>query len=206
MRLSAPNRIACDSRRCRLQIVVRAMPGFIRVVALHLLDDVKRIRSKVFLVDDAVVADHERHHASDAILGGHDNQRKAADHRSLDHVVELAERRSGTLAFQNFEVVAVEWRPLVYVTLLKGFRYRLSDGASPTAVRVFPSQAIMLSGRTNYSLCVLIYSRVVVDLLRIFFLSIVVAATDVDGVQFVFSDAPVKNFITTGFRIETSMC
>ena len=40
------------------------------------------------------------------------------------------------------------------------------------------------------------------DLLRIFLLGIVIAAADFDGDQFIFPDVPVKDFSTTGLRIE----
>ena len=185
-----------------LLLVVRAMPGLIRVVALHVLDDLQRVRSQVLLVHDSVVADHECLHARDTIFRRHGNQRKPADHRALDHVVELAERRSRTLPFQNFEVVAVEGLPLVPVAFLNGLRDRLADGTSPTAVRILPGQPILFSRCADDSLRVLIHSGVVVDLLGVFLLGLDKAAADGDGIQFVGPDAPVKNLIPAGLRIE----
>src|SRR5271156_1192371 len=77
----------CPNLQMTLLLVVRALPGLVGVVELHFVDDGKGVRSQVFLKDDSIIADHERHHARNAILGRNGDQCETADHRSLDHVV-----------------------------------------------------------------------------------------------------------------------
>jgi len=50
-------------------IVVGADPSLIRVVSLHGLSDVQRVRSQIPLIDDPVVADDEALDSRDAIFG-----------------------------------------------------------------------------------------------------------------------------------------
>jgi BASS family bile acid:Na+ symporter len=70
-------------------IVIRGLPGLVRIIEFHVLNDVERIASQILLVDNPVVANHEGLYAGDAIIGGCGYKCKAANHRSLDHVVEF---------------------------------------------------------------------------------------------------------------------
>ena len=86
----------------------RWLPGLVRVVKLHFLYDFEGIGTQIFLVYDSVVAHDECLHSRHAILGRHGDQREAANHDSLDDIVNFAQRRSWTLTLQNLEVVAVK--------------------------------------------------------------------------------------------------
>lgn len=92
--------------------------------------------------------------------------------------------------------------PFVRMAFINRFGYRLSNWASPTAICVLPSQAILVARRADNFWRVLIHSRVVVDLLCVVLLGLHEAAANRDGVQFVLPNVPVKDLSATSFRIE----
>jgi hypothetical protein len=58
------------SQQCpKSPIVICGLPGFVRIVEFHPLNDVERIASQIFLVDDSIVINHECLYACDAIVG-----------------------------------------------------------------------------------------------------------------------------------------
>jgi hypothetical protein len=83
------------------------MPGLIGIEPVHALESLKRIRSQILLVNGPVVANDERLHSGDAILGRRCGQGKPTNHGSLDEEVDLSQRRGRTLPLQNLEIVAV---------------------------------------------------------------------------------------------------
>src|SRR5580704_5196732 len=164
-----------------LLLVVRGLPSFVRVVQLHFVDDRKGIRSQVLLVHHAVVADYERHHARNTILGRNSDECKTTDHRSANHVVNLSEACSRALTLQNFEMVTMEGLLLIDITFRERLGRRLSDRTSPASVSVLPGQAILFAGGTNNSLRVLIHSGVIVNLFGIGLLGFHVSTANCDS-------------------------
>src|SRR6185436_3166530 len=53
--------------------------------------------AEVLLIDDAVLADHERLHAGIAIIGRDGKQSESADHVTFNEVIQFAERRCRSL-------------------------------------------------------------------------------------------------------------
>src|SRR5215813_6005401 len=153
-----PRSISFRRNICR-PLVAGAMPGLIRIVALHTFDDGQGIRTQVFFIDNAVVADHEGLDTGDAILGRHGNQGEPSDHDSFDYIVQLSERCRGTLSLKNFEIVAVISRLFTWgVAFLDGSSYRLTDRTTWCAIFVRPVQTVTLTGSADDLLRVLIYS------------------------------------------------
>ena len=62
---------------------------------------------------DAILVNDEALHAVDTVFGGNCQKGKAADHGSLNDVVEFTEFCGWSLSFEDFEVVAVIGRALV---------------------------------------------------------------------------------------------
>ncbi len=83
-------------------------PRLVGIESLHGPGELGGLWTKILLVDDSVVTDHESLHSRDPVLGGKSDEGKAADHHALNHEVQLAERRCRSLPFENSEVVAVK--------------------------------------------------------------------------------------------------
>src|SRR5260221_7601948 len=88
------------------------------------------------------------------------------------------------------------------IAFLSGLGHRSSDGNTLAAIRVSPGKPVVLAGRADNSLRVLIYSTIVVYFRSIFLLGLRVAATGCYRVQFVSADAAVKNLSTACLRSE----
>src|SRR6476646_8759670 len=91
-----PTSFGQRARRSALLLVACGMPGLVRVVTVYALEDCKRIGAQVFLVDDPVVADYERLHARDFVLGWSGRKSKSSDHYAFYHEVHLTQRGGGT--------------------------------------------------------------------------------------------------------------
>src|SRR5580704_9878923 len=90
-----------NARLASLVLILRnRRPGCIGVEEFHLLELVQGSGSKVLLVDNALVADHEGPHTRDVVLSGCGDKCKAADHDSLHHKIHFTERRLPALSFQ----------------------------------------------------------------------------------------------------------
>src|SRR4029453_2500348 len=124
---------------------------------------------------------------------------------SFHDKVHLAQRRSGTLPFQNFEIVAVKWLTPLCVALLQRFGDFFSNWTSPRSVRVLPRQTIMFPRRADDSLRVLVVLRIVVFFLGILVLCLVETPANGNRVQLVGTDTPIQNFLTAGFGIEVPL-
>src|SRR5882672_6433384 len=107
------------------------------------LERVERRRAQVFLVDDAVMADHERLHAARAVLGGGRDEREAANHQAVDDEIHFAEWRRRSLALQDLEEVAMVGLRLVGVALRDRLGDLVADWTLPRAVLVPPGQAVL---------------------------------------------------------------
>src|SRR5690348_10321718 len=178
------------ARTRRRPLVVRTMPRLIRIVPVHVLDYFKSLRPQVFLVNYSIVADDECLYAGDAVFCRSGNKAESTDHDALDYVIELAERRGRTLPLQHLEIVAVK----TGLAGLIAFLYRLSnwpaDGPARCSIGILPIQTIVLPGRTEDSLRILVHARIVMYLRSVFLLGLNKTATDLDCVQFVCANAP----------------
>src|SRR4029077_2809687 len=139
------------------------MPGLLWIVSLHVLGKVERIRTQILLVDDSVVADHERLNSRDPVIGRNRNQCEPADHDSVDHIVELTQRRCRTLPLQNFKEIAMVRLRAAGVAFLDGPRNALADGTARSTIFVFPVETIALSRGADDPLRVLIDSSLGVN-------------------------------------------
>lgn len=88
-------------------VVQDGLPGCVGVETLHLFELLECIWAEVLLVDDAIVADHERLYTGDAVLGGGGDECEAAYHHAFDDIVESSERGGSALPFEDFEEVTV---------------------------------------------------------------------------------------------------
>src|SRR5580698_7690611 len=111
-------------RRCCIErpIVIRRLPGFVRVIKLHFPEDLQSIRAQILLINNSLVTDDEGLHSGDAIFRRSSSESEASDHCSLNNKIYLAKRSRGTLPFQNLEVISVVWLGLIRVALLQGIR------------------------------------------------------------------------------------
>src|SRR6476659_6934009 len=119
--------------------------------------------------------------------------------------LHLAQRRSGTLPFQNFEIVAVKWLTPLCVALLQRFGDFFSNWTSPRSVRVLPRQTIMFPRRADDSLRVLVHLGIVVLLLSIFLLRFDETTADGNRVQFVCPNTAIQNLLTALLGIEVPL-
>src|SRR4051812_13818638 len=81
-------------------------PALFLVEALHPVELFERLWPEVFLVHDASVAHDEALHARQLVACGCGDQREPADHRTLNHEVELSEWRRCALPLQDLEIVS----------------------------------------------------------------------------------------------------
>src|SRR4051812_29339590 len=129
------------------RLVGDGRPGRVRVIHLHGLELFERLGSEVLLVHDSAVADDEGLHSAHPVFRGGRGQSKAADHQALGNKIDLPQRRGGTLAFQDLEIVSVIRLEVVLVAL----RYHPGDcgpyRSLPDSVAVLPGETIMLSRR-----------------------------------------------------------
>src|ERR1700758_4738221 len=76
--------------RCGRPLIVRWLPTLVWVIPLHTLIYLGRVRLQILLVNDSVIAVHERLNAGGAILGSSCDQCEAADHQPPDYIVQLS--------------------------------------------------------------------------------------------------------------------
>src|SRR5262249_43398565 len=88
------------------------------------------------------------------------------------------------------------------VSTRDGLRYILANGAIPGSIRVLPCQPVLLTGCAYDLLRVLVDVRVAVFGLSIVVLGFHKSTQDLNGVQFIASDAAKKNFIQSGLPLE----
>ena len=176
-------------------------PGFVRIESLHVLELIESLRPEIFLVDNAVVADDEGPHTGDCILRRRSHEGKAPDHYSFNYEIQFAEWSCRALPFENLEEVAVV-RLAAAITLFNGAGDLVTYRTSPGAIGVLPRQAILLAGRANDALGILVNLVALVRLKSILVLSFYIAAGDCNRVQFIGSDPAVEEFLLTGFGVE----
>src|SRR4030095_2399252 len=94
-------------RSLLLLVVCYRTPGFIGIKTLYSFCDLECVWTKIFFVNHSIVAHHERLDSSNPVLRRSGDERKAADHHSLDHEVQFPKWRSRSLTLENFEEVTV---------------------------------------------------------------------------------------------------
>src|SRR5579871_308067 len=115
-------------------LVVRALPGFIGIIELHVLEDCKRLGAQVFLKDDSGLVDDEGLDARDPILCRGRGESETANHCAFHDKVHFAHRRGWPLSFQDFEEVSMVWLTSVRIALLQRFRNAFSNWAAPSFI------------------------------------------------------------------------
>ena len=184
-----------------LLLLLHRCPGLVRIEAISALKELKCLRPKIFFPDDAVLTHHETLDAGVSILGRRSEQGKAADHLALDHVVQFSQRRGWALALEHFKEIPVI--RFVAIRVPSGDRRRdfLTDWSIPSSVSVLPRETVLLSGRADDPLRVLIHA---VSFLRnrIFVLCLDIAAADFDRVQLIAADAAKQKFLSACFGVK----
>src|SRR6266566_2401414 len=140
-------------------LIVGRLPSFVRVVPIYAFKRFQCIGSEIFLINNAVRANHEGLNAGHAILSRSSRQSESANHRALDDKIHLPHGRVRTLSFKYFEIVTVKWLwlRLLGVDLFKRFGDRLTDRTAPSAVCVLPRQTVMFTRCADDALRVLVY-------------------------------------------------
>jgi hypothetical protein len=115
-------------------------PGFVRIKALHVLEFIEGFWSKILLVDNAVVADDEGSHSGHGVLDRCSHQGKAPDHYAFHNEIHFAERRCGSLSFQNLEEITVLRLRTGGVSLFDCFGNLVAHRPSPGTVGVLQSK------------------------------------------------------------------
>src|SRR5580704_5981416 len=113
-------------------------PGRIGVEAFHLLELIQGLRSKILLVDYAVVADHEGPHTRYVVLSGRGDKCEAADHDSLHHKIDFTERRLTALSFQDLEKIPMVRFRAKGIALFNCSGDVFTDRTAPRAIGVLP--------------------------------------------------------------------
>jgi hypothetical protein len=90
---------------------------------------------------------------------------------------------------------------LVGVALLQGFGDPLSHGTSQCSIGIPPCKTIVLTRGADDFLRELIHFRIVMFLQGIFALRFHITTADLDGVQFVGTNAPEKNFLAASIGV-----
>src|SRR6185503_5121291 len=176
-------------------------PTLVRVEAVDCSSEFESLWTKVFLIDHAVMTHDEGLHAGNSVLCGKGNQREPADHHVLNDEVQLAKRRCRSLSFQHSEEVAVKGFISAGIAALNCRSYFFTDWTTPRTIFVFPGQPILLARRADDALSVLIDAGTLLYQC-ILVLRFDVASTDLNRVQLVASDPPVKNFRAACFCIK----
>src|ERR1700741_1687525 len=109
LRLQSRRVFCCTPEQCSIALprIICFTPSLVRIVAFHRFSSLCRVWAEILLVDDSVVANDEGLHPSYPILCRPGHQPKAADHCSLDYVIQLAQTRCRALPLQYLEVIPV---------------------------------------------------------------------------------------------------
>src|SRR5215470_12077491 len=135
------------------------LPALVRVEALDLLHQRRRAGTEILLVDDAVLAHDEGHHAGGAPLRGEGDEGEPADHVAVRDVVRGSSGGIRTLGREDAVVVAVKGRAPVRAAV--PLRPRPRDERSERTLRLprlaLPVETILLARRPGQPLGVLVH-------------------------------------------------
>src|SRR5436309_9535809 len=140
-------------------LIVSRLPSFVRVVPIYAFKRFQCIGSDVFLINNAVRANHEGLNAGHAILGRSSRQSESANHCALDDKIHLPHGRRGPLPFEHLKIVTVIWLWLRFlgVALFERFGDCLADRSAPSAVCVLPRETVMFTRCADDALRILVY-------------------------------------------------
>src|SRR5208337_2790985 len=97
-------------RRALRRGQLRFLPARIRIVGVDPLRNLRRLRSKILLVDHTVLVHDEGHHAAHSIGRRIRDQREALAHLPIDDIAALAARRRFALSAEHPKDVPVKRR------------------------------------------------------------------------------------------------
>src|SRR5206468_2146957 len=97
-------------------------------------------------------------HPCHTVLGRCSNQGEASNHHTFHHEIHLAERRRGSLPFQNFEEIAVVGLGATVVALVDRTGDLFPHRSPPSTIGVLPGQAILLARSADDALGILVHS------------------------------------------------
>src|SRR6476620_5024958 len=166
-------------------------PSLVRIIGVHGLKGLEGIWPEIFLIHNAIRADHECLAPRNPTFCRRGHERESANHRSPDDEIGFTAGRSRALLLQHLEIITVIRLRALCVTLLKSFSDFFSHWTAPSAVRILPGEAILLARCANNALRILIHLRIIMLLLRIFLLRIIKPATDRDCVEFIRANTAV---------------
>src|SRR5262249_23195284 len=144
--------------------------------------------SEILFPDDAILTDHEGLDSGDSVLRWSSDERETADHRSLDHIVQLTKRSRRSLTLQDLEEVAVVRFITVAVTALNCLSYVFANWSVPGAIRVLPGKAILLAGGADDLLGVLIDVVALSFLQGVLVLSVHIPVTESNSIKLILTD------------------
>ena len=109
-------------------------PTRIGVEAVDSASNLEGVRAEVLFIHDAILADHEGLDAGYAVLRRGGDEREATDHHPLHYIIEFAEWRRRSLAFEYLEEIAAIGLRSTRVPARNRLGDILADRATPGAI------------------------------------------------------------------------
>ena len=176
------------------------VPGFVGVEFGDGARVLAGFGAQVFLDDDAVLIDHERHHAGRAILGRIGDEGEAVGHLAVHDVALRTAGSVPALLIEDSIVVAVKGRRGSILTALVTFDSRARDERTDRAFRLAwrrcPIEPVLLARVAQDLFGELIFAR------GVFILPIDEIAQHFDREDLVAADSPEEQLIFCGRRVE----
>jgi hypothetical protein len=183
-------------------IVHDRFPGFIRVIAFHLVELFERFQPEVLLVNHAVLTDDEGPDSSYVVYSGRSDEGKSADHDTLHYKVHFAKRCRRALSLQNLEEIAMVWFRAARIALFDRAGNVFAHRTIPLAVGVLPSQTILFTRSADDPLRVLIYLVDRALLKSIVVLLFDVTPADFDSIEFILANASIHEFLPPSLAVK----
>src|SRR5215475_55893 len=147
------------------------MPSWIRIVQADFLCNVDGIWAKILFIDNPVITDNKSFDTSYTVLGGYCKQRESSDHRPVNDIIQAPKTSCWPLSLKYFEIIAMIARARVSrVSFLNGHGHSFRNRPPRTVIWLLPIQAVVLPGRADDPLGVLMNSGIVMNLSSVFFL------------------------------------
>jgi hypothetical protein len=190
-------------------LVFGLRPGVVGVEGADRVGDGFGFWAEVFLIDLALLVDKEGHDAGIAPFGGPGDEGEAGDHVAVDDVVVFAAGGVLALAREDFEVVTVERCGRVgqgFVFAAVAFEAGLGDERAEWAlfVRIArgPVEAVVGALVAAEALGLFEDAVAVTIFAAVFALGVHIGPANVNGADFVATDAAVENFFFASVDIE----